>query len=420
MNNTIPISGNKTSANILQNQPLTNASNIILLRTDNRPWREAVRQIDGDGAVQTLVTLLDYAIDAKDRDLKEACEARLASLSCATNDMGFEAGLVRYKDASHIVEAYFRSEEDSVEQGGVEQGGVERPVGAKALWKRCMDWLVSMEVDHAETTLTQIQDCAGDSELGRAAASCLETIRSREAKRQFYAMPLKDDTVTYGDGECFLHAAQGPKSANGFRCTQEQVDDCRYALKLLLENPAPHLKAAVDDALKNFCVELQEAAFFRHELDNDQLSNLGLIKRSVEKVKNHLKPDTEFHSLDSAAQEAIRSEFILCFGTRGFYIPCSMAGVVAAALKQPISLYAWGDDVRHYDGDGRTLKEPDEHSVSIRFDPRRYHFERVDPRQARPLARGAEHSRPPEIYVSPRTRSLLEGMSHKALPALNR
>jgi hypothetical protein len=414
MNNTIPISGNKTSANILQNQPLTNASDIILLRTDNRPWREAVRQIDGDGAVQTLVALLDYAIDTKDRDLKEACEARLASLSCATNDMGFEAGLVRYKDASHIVEAYFRSEEDSVKQGGV-----ERPVGAKALWKRCMDWLVSMEVDHAETTLTQIQDCAGDSELGRAAASCLKTIRSREEKRQFYAMPLKDDTVTYGDGECFQHAAQGAKSANGFRCTQEQVDDCRYALKLLLENPAPHLKENVDAGLAAFHHDLLAFVFLPKDC-KDELPNLRLIKRSVEKVKNHLKPDTEFHSLDSAAQKAIRSEFILCFGTRGFYIPCSMAGVVAAALKQPISLYALEHDVRHYDGDGRTLKEPDEHSVSIRFDPRRHHFERVDPRQARPLARGAEHSRPPEIYVSLRTQFLLKGMSHKALPALNR
>lgn len=414
MNNTIAISGNKTSANILQNQPLTNASDIILLRANNQPWRDAVRQIDGNGAVQTLVDLLDYAIDAKDRDLKEACEARLASLSYATNDMGFEAGLVRYKDASHIVEAYFRSEENSVKQGGV-----ERPVGAKALWKRCMDWLVSMEVDHAETTLTQIQDCAGDSELGRAAASCLKTIRSREEKRQFDAMPLKDDTVTYGDGECFLHAAQGAKSANGFRCTQEQVDDCRYALKSLLEKPTPHLKENVDAGLAAFHHDLLAFVFLPKDC-KEELPNLGLIKRSVEKVKNHLKPDTEFHSLDSAAQKAIRSEFILCSGTRGFYIPCSMAGVVAAALKQPISLYALEHDVRHYDGDGRTLKEPDEHSVSIRFDPRRHHFERVDPRQARPLARGAEHSRPPEIYVSLRTQFLLKGMSHKALPALNR
>ena len=118
MNNTIAISGNKTSANILQNQPLTNASDIILLRANNQPWRDAVRQIDGNGAVQTLVDLLDYAIDAKDRDLKEACEARLASLSYATNDMGFEAGLVRFKDASHIVEAFFRSQEDGGESAG--------------------------------------------------------------------------------------------------------------------------------------------------------------------------------------------------------------------------------------------------------------------------------------------------------------
>jgi len=116
VSNTIP--SNIASVFIPQNQPLPNASDVIELRTDGGCWREAVRQIDGDGAVQTLVALLDYAIDAKDRDLKEACEARRASLSCATNDMGFEAGLVRYKDASHIVEAFFRSQEDGGESAG--------------------------------------------------------------------------------------------------------------------------------------------------------------------------------------------------------------------------------------------------------------------------------------------------------------
>ena len=252
----------------------------------------------------------------------------------------------------------------------------------------------------------------------------MDWLVSIEAKREYdAALPWKDGVPTYGDGECFLHAAQGAKTAHGFHCTQEQVDGFRKALKPLLEKPAPHLKAAVDSGLVGFYENLQEVLFLQEEASSKEsieLPNFRLIKWSADKVKNHLKPDVALNGLDSVAQEAIRREFISCCATQGFYMPYSMAGVVAAALKQPISLYALEHGVRHYGGDGRTLKEPDEHSVSIRFDPRRDHLERVDPRQARPLACGAEHSRPPEIYVSLRTQFLLKGMSHKALPALNR